>query len=277
MANREITVKNQATMPFITKSKLQNAFIIILTVAGFLAFISPFGMDKLTLTASFSYWLFTCTCGYLIYMPSVYYGDLWLNNILSTHWFRVAISTLFASVLMSFVVPVINGVFFAMEVNYSQQWLTVLSKTIVIGGIITFINVVQDYMLWQKSALIEQKNLNEAHQKKAQDGNNQSINKFMALLPLHKRGELYCLEMADHYVKVYTDKGHHLVLMRFKDALELLTDFPGLQTHRSWWVAINSVTSLNKEGRKVSLSLINSLEVPVSKTYLANIKRLNIY
>lgn len=69
--------------------------------------------------------------------------------------------------------------------------------------------------------------------------------------------------MDDHYVKVYTDKGHHMLLMRFKDALALLENHPDLQTH-SWWVSLDAVSSVEKQSRKVTLLLKNQLSVPVS-------------
>ena len=69
-----------------------------------------------------------------------------------------------------------------------------------------------------------------------------------------------------------TDKGEHLLLMRFKDALTKLESYDGFQTHRSWWVAKDAVASSKKEGRKLILVMSNGTEVPVSQTYLANTK-----
>lgn len=89
----------------------------------------------------------------------------------------------------------------------------------------------------------------------------------MQELPVNKRGDLICLEMCDHYVKVHTDKGHHMVLMRFKDAMQALENYLGIQTHRSWWVATDAITSVKKEQRKVQLVLSNELVIPVSRTY----------
>ena len=78
--------------------------------------------------------------------------------------------------------------------------------------------------------------------------------------------------MDDHYLNVMTDKGEHLLLMRFKDALSKLEHYDGFQTHRSWWVAKEAVVDTKKEGRKLILILQNGTEVPVSQTYLANVK-----
>lgn len=95
----------------------------------------------------------------------------------------------------------------------------------------------------------------------------------MNQLPIEKRGELLCLEMSDHYVKVYTSKGHHMVLMRFKNALSALSLYPGTQTHRSWWVAHNAIKQVKKDERKISLVLLNDLVVPVSRTYARDVKQ----
>ncbi|MCL1125610.1 LytTR family DNA-binding domain-containing protein [Shewanella surugensis] len=91
----------------------------------------------------------------------------------------------------------------------------------------------------------------------------------MRFLPYDKRGELYCLEMSDHYLKVYTDKGHHMLLMRFKDALEMLVDASGFQTPRSWRVAKGAVLGRERAGRKLILALKNEIKFPVSRTYNA--------
>ena len=60
--------------------------------------------------------------------------------------------------------------------------------------------------------------------------------------------------------------------MRFKDALSKLEHYDGLQTHRSWWIAKEAVVDTKKEGRKLILVMQNGTEVPVSQTYLTNVK-----
>ena len=114
--------------------------------------------------------------------------------------------------------------------------------------------------------------MHEELQLGAKENRNAGYEKLMAMLPIEKRGNLLCLQMDDHYLNVVTDNGQHLILMRFKDALDLLRDYPGLQTHRSWWVALEAVSSVRKEGRKHVLILSENIEVPVSKTYVENVK-----
>lgn len=272
LTNREINLKNQNIKKTLDKMELQRGLSITLIVGVFIGFLKPFGMDELSLAWSVSYWIVSCTCGYFVYMPFTYFGNILLAQVVSIHWCRIAISAFLASAAMSFVVPLITWLFFSIDINFSEQFFVVFPKALVIGSGLTVISIFQDYFRQQKTELFEQKKLNKAHQESVKKANTENIEKFMAMLPFEKRGELHCLEMSDHYVKVYTDKGHHLLLMRFKDALDLLTEYPGLQTHRSWWVAKKSIKSTDKKDRKVILSLVNGLDVPVSRTFQAEVK-----
>ena len=56
-------------------------------------------------------------------------------------------------------------------------------------------------------------------------------------LPIELRGNLSHLSMQDHYVDIVTDKGSKLVLLRLADAIAETEPVPGLQIHRSHWVA----------------------------------------
>ncbi|UJF23386.1 LytTR family DNA-binding domain-containing protein [Shewanella sp. OMA3-2] len=278
MTNREIPLNNQQLKPKQTKLKLFQQLLVVVLIGLFIGFMRPFGMDQYTLFLSMSYWVFTCLCGYLIYMPLISVGHKYLAKSVTTPWHRVAISSLLASLVMSLIVPFIGWLFFDHTLQLNHHFLLALPNTLVIGSIITFTSMLQNHLHHQKQQLelsklvIEQsKKVIEQHQQ-SQDVNTIQIEQFMALLPLEKRGQLLCLEMDDHYLKVHTDKGQHMLLMRLKDALVQLEGFPGLQTHRSWWVANQAVVSVSKENRKMSLLLSNHLEVPVSRTFAEAVK-----
>jgi hypothetical protein len=85
-------------------------------------------------------------------------------------------------------------------------------------------------------------------------------------LPLPLRSaRLHALEAEDHYVRVHTDAGHALVRMRFADALNAVSDRAGVQPHRSWWVAQESVRAMSSRGGRTVLTLIGGQQVPVSR------------
>ena len=97
---------------------------------------------------------------------------------------------------------------------------------------------------------------------------------LMDRLPAHIRGEIVCLQVEDHYVRVYSRLGSAMILMRFSDALRGLDHLKGSKVHRSWWVADDAVTGFRKMGRTAQLTLSNGTSVPVSQPYLAHALRL---
>lgn len=96
--------------------------------------------------------------------------------------------------------------------------------------------------------------------------------RFLRRLPREKRGALFCIKTEDHYLRVVTDAGEDLILLRFKDALRELENCGGMQVHRSYWVALDAIQAVEKQGRKHRLRLKNGLQVPVSRTFLPKLK-----
>ncbi|MFC7053840.1 LytTR family DNA-binding domain-containing protein [Hansschlegelia quercus] len=93
--------------------------------------------------------------------------------------------------------------------------------------------------------------------------------RLIARLPLELRGRLICLQMEDHYVRVHTDRGSALLLMRLSDAMSEAEPISGMQIHRSWWVANDAIKSFDRVGRTGQLSLSNGVTAPVSQRHLA--------
>lgn len=91
-------------------------------------------------------------------------------------------------------------------------------------------------------------------------------------LPLDRRGPLVAISVQDHYVQVITTRGQDLVLMRLVDAIRETGDVPGLQVHRSHWVALDQVRAAKRTGERAVLTMTGGQEIPVSRTYLPAIK-----
>ncbi|MCB1338649.1 MAG: LytTR family transcriptional regulator [Maritimibacter sp.] len=100
--------------------------------------------------------------------------------------------------------------------------------------------------------------------------------RILARLPYDKRGRLLALSVADHYVEVVTDKGSSLVLLRLADAMAETGDVPGLQVHRSHWIALEAVASVRRDGARAIATLTDGRDIPVSRTYLAAIKEAGL-
>jgi len=95
---------------------------------------------------------------------------------------------------------------------------------------------------------------------------------FLDRLPPRLGRTLICLQMEDHYVRAYTDRGSALILLPLKAAVEALGG-EGRRVHRSWWVARAAVAGVVQDGRNFKLKLINGLEAPVSRGSIAALRQ----
>jgi DNA-binding LytR/AlgR family response regulator len=102
--------------------------------------------------------------------------------------------------------------------------------------------------------------------------------KFLARLPLKLRGaEIFAVEAEDHYLRIHTDRGSDLILMRLSDAVGELEGLEGAQTHRSWWVAKDAVIGAERGDGRATLTLKGAIQAPVSRTYARALRREGWY
>jgi hypothetical protein len=97
--------------------------------------------------------------------------------------------------------------------------------------------------------------------------------KLIARLSPRLGRDVLALQGEDHYVRVHTALGSELLLMRLGDAILELGDLAGQRVHRSWWVAREAVASARANGRRLSLTLSNGVEVPVSREASSRLRR----
>ena len=96
---------------------------------------------------------------------------------------------------------------------------------------------------------------------------------FLSRLPVkYRTAQLYAVSSEDHYLRIHTSYGEELILMRLADAMRELAGADGLQVHRSWWVAKPAVRDTSRQGSKLSLVLVSGKLVPVSRTFLPEVK-----
>lgn len=80
------------------------------------------------------------------------------------------------------------------------------------------------------------------------------------------RGPILHVTVADHYTEVTTSRGRELILLRFSDAVEEVGGTPGLQVHRSHFVADAHVERLLRSEGKLAILLKDGSEIPVSRS-----------
>jgi|GEM_PF-1341712 len=93
-------------------------------------------------------------------------------------------------------------------------------------------------------------------------------------LPPKLRGQTpYALAAEGHYVRIYTSRGDDLITMKFEDALRAVVGLNGLQTHRSWWIALDEIVETKAAGSAYEATLRSGLKVPVSRRRKADLTR----
>jgi DNA-binding LytR/AlgR family response regulator len=63
-----------------------------------------------------------------------------------------------------------------------------------------------------------------------------------------------------------------MLLMRLSDAIAETEPTPGFQIHRSHWVAQDAIGSVHSTSRKSEVVLHSGERLPVSRTYLPQLK-----
>ena len=102
--------------------------------------------------------------------------------------------------------------------------------------------------------------------------------RFLDRLPPRLRGaRLIAVQAEDHYLRLHTDRGSDLILMRLSDAVDELAGLEGARTHRSWWVARDAVTDVSRGDGRARLTLEGGLEAPVSRRYARALRAAGWY
>ena len=89
---------------------------------------------------------------------------------------------------------------------------------------------------------------------------------FRQRLPARARAaQLIAVEAHDHYLKVHTAAGCEMITARFADALDELANAYGFRTHRSWWVAGDTIEAVRWSRGTGTATLAGGLVAPVSR------------
>lgn len=95
----------------------------------------------------------------------------------------------------------------------------------------------------------------------------------LARLSVSNTDSLLAIEAQEHYIKVHAEQGSEMIYYRFGDALRDLQQLPGMQVHRSFWVARAAVLRFEQAERHAQLVLRNQEIVPVGPTFLALVRQ----
>lgn len=235
---------------------------VALAVGVVLALTEAFGMTGTSLTFRLSYWL-----------PLMLVGALWghlCSQLVERHidmdrrpWLTVAALTAVMSGPLSVLVWLVTTRFFDDDQSVTLARLPdFLGPVAIVTATVSVLTVFLGRTPVQTHA--------------AARGARPA--RFLDRLPPRLRGGVIrAVQSEDHYLRIHTDRGSDLVLMRLSDALAELEGLEGAQTHRSWWVAKDAVRGVSRGDGRATLTLEGGLEAPVSRRYARALRAAGWY
>jgi len=236
---------------------------LVLGIGTFLAILGPFGSHAVGWPLVWIYWTGFIALGACVGYVTGHTLPKWLTG--TPEWVIYAATTATVSVPVTFGVLMVNSGF---SVDFDGVGVVrTYAMVLVISGFVTAVVFVIDHMTGQRttggataSAIVP-------------PPTSQIGATLLDKLPVNLRqADIWAMNAEDHYLRVRTDQGEALILMRLSDAVAACEGLDGARTHRSWWVARAAVTDARKGDGRGTLCLKDGAEAPVSRTYYAGLR-----
>jgi hypothetical protein len=252
--------------------KLVRICAIALGAGLLLGFIGPFGTyESMSTPIRFGFWIGGIFIGMIIHVPLFHGAALVGSQYRIPSWIWVSISAVIAALPMTFV---INGIFatvlnvtvldslfqlypFVLAISLPMQWLSYVTADRALAEPIE----IASHSVPNTSAQINPPVGAEA----TLDVAKAKSPRLLARLPARLGREIICLEMEDHYLRVFTQIGDTMVHLRMADAAQEMDGVEGMLVHRSYWVTRSAITGWARDGKNVTLHLANGKSVPVAR------------
>ena len=230
---------------------------VIAIIGVLLGFAGPFGtFETLPMGGRIAYWVATVFLTYIFgFGISVLVDRLWGEG--RPLWARVLLMIAPAALGATILVALLNLAVFGPTYLSLEAALTLLAQCTAVTAAVVVVSILAERGAKPAEAV-------------------PGPPPILERVPLHQRGALLALSVEDHYVDIVTERGKTLVLMRLADAIRESTGVPGLQIHRSHWVATSAVVKAHRIDGKVQLELSNGMRLPVSRGYLPAVKEAGL-
>lgn len=221
--------------------------VLLFAVSG------PYGTsEKMTFGVRLGYWLIVHAATWAIAIACAVVADVLLRERIGRTFARMMIGTLFAALPIGFALGIIDYAFTGLwtEMNNGLHRALLALPLCALFCLLTYM------AMHRKIAEVSPPPATVTPQPAPE---------ILNRLSARNRGSLVRLSVEDHYTEVVTSHGRELVLLRFSDALKELGATPGLQIHRSHWVADAHVEKLKRDDGKLFVVMKDGVEIPVSR------------
>lgn len=227
-----------------------------------LALTGAFGTNNIPLWMRFAYWV-----------PLILIGAIWAHlcsrlteRIVDPDeqpWLTVAVLSAATAGPVTVMVWLATGLFFQREVYPVDRLADFIGPVLIVTVALSAINV----FLGRPAPV-------QTHAVAGGD----APARFLERLPPRLRGAtLHAVQAEDHYLRLHTDRGSDLILMRLSDAVAELEGLEGARTHRSWWVSRDAVRDVSRGDGRATLTLEGGIVAPVSRRYARALREARWY
>ncbi|MEP3655916.1 MAG: LytTR family DNA-binding domain-containing protein [Litorimonas sp.] len=230
---------------------LKGLFVLILGVA--LGVGGPYGtFESLSIAPRVGFWVLALLLPWGLWEALFAIASKYMPAELSPRLLMALIMPVFAVVGSAFVTAFGIQIGFLKAGTFLHEWPLSIVKWLVFS----FIVVLPLILIGD-----------ELFRRQHKSGGSDLLNFLTEKLPPKLRGaELIALKSEDHYLRVYTSAGDDLILMSMENAVIALSGYPGVRTHRSWWVALNQLPRPDPEKKLATeVQLTSGLIVPISR------------
>lgn len=251
-------------------SASRNLWLTFVAVVLLFAFTGPFGtMERLPFLPRLSYWLVLHAGAWTAALIFAVLGNILLTPFMNSMFWRMMIGAVLAAIPIGAIIQLVEYLWFE-RIPTSSSLVTEMLLAVPLCIIFCVIS----YLAMSSSAELPEKPMPQQRPEPTPPTAIAAPEPppLLARLKPQHRGTLKHLSVEDHYTLVTTSRGRELVLLRFSDAIRETGATPGLQVHRSHWVADDFVKSLKRDNGKLSLILADGAEIPVSRTYAADVR-----
>ncbi len=242
-------------------AKHRKGFLIATIAAPVMTVLGALGTDQISFWPRLLYWLVLMETGALIGLGVTVAIDLW-GKLKPRPWLEGALVSIAIAVPLTLVVIGMSSLFFNLRPPDMIGFLWMLGIVTGISGLITALNYATAPQRPGPAPTIPASPKGLPEQSRLLD----------RLPPPYRAGPVLALEAEDHYLRVHTPAGSTLILLRLSDAIAELDGEDGAQTHRSWWVARDAVSRVDRNDGRATLHLPGDLVVPVSRTHYRNLR-----
>ncbi|MFK3776959.1 LytTR family DNA-binding domain-containing protein [Agrobacterium sp. NPDC089420] len=231
-----------------------------LAILALFVLTGPYGTgEKMSFWPRLVYWTLLQGAGWIITTCLSAFANAALARFFSAPLIRMMVGSVFAALPIGAVISLANGLFFTKPVDAASVTADALAA-LPLCIIFCFLS----FLTSSSSRAADVAGPRPGDEPPASIDEPPPI---LNRLPPQKRGEVLRLSVQDHYTEIVTTRGRQLVLLRFADALREIGDTPGLQVHRSHWVADVNVISLRKAAGRFYIVTRDGMEIPVSRSH----------